>query len=250
MNNDVKAGSICVSQVSKRLGRRSVLEGLNFTAESGQIIGILGPNGAGKTTFLRLLSTLMRADKGKIEMAGYQLPNEAAFVRRAVGFVSHAPLLYTGLSAEENLRFYTRLYDLSDSDHLIQNILELVGLSGKRHDQVRTFSRGMQQRLALGRAILHHPKILLLDEPFNGLDLDACERFAGFIKRTTAEGMTVLLASHQLSGIELLADRFDILIDGHITRSCSKNEIKSYGLEEIYRENLKTVKAQSSRRLI
>lgn len=82
MNNDVKAGSICVSQVSKRLGRRSVLEGLNFTAESGQIIGILGPNGAGKTTFLRLLSTLMRADKGTIEMAGYQLPNEAAFVRR------------------------------------------------------------------------------------------------------------------------------------------------------------------------
>ena len=165
---------ITVKKLVKRFGLKTVLRGLDFHVERGEFVALLGPNGAGKTTFLRILASLSRPTLGDVRIAGYHLPSQAAAVRRRLGVVSHLPLLYGDLTAEENLRFYARMYGLSNADQRVAEVLELVGLAPRRRDLVRTFSRGMQQRLAIGRAVLHDPEVMLFDEPHTGLDQDAC----------------------------------------------------------------------------
>ncbi|OGO65407.1 MAG: sodium ABC transporter ATP-binding protein, partial [Chloroflexi bacterium RBG_19FT_COMBO_50_10] len=165
---------ITVRKLVKRFGLKTVLHGMDFSVEPGEFVALLGPNGAGKTTFLRILASLSRQSLGFVNIAGYSLPNQAAAVRRRLGVVSHLPLLYGDLTAEENLRFYARMYDIAHSEKRITDVLEMVGLVPRRRDLVRTFSRGMQQRLAIGRAVLHDPEVMLFDEPHTGLDQDAC----------------------------------------------------------------------------
>ena len=144
-----------VKKLVNRFGLKTVLRGLDFQVQEGEFVALLGPNGAGKTTFLRILASLSRPSLGEIRIAGYALPAQAAAVRRQLGVVSHMPLLYGDLTAEENLRFFGRMYDVGHLDQRISEVLELVGLSARRRDLVRTFSRGMQQRLAISRAVLH-----------------------------------------------------------------------------------------------
>ncbi|NMC80183.1 MAG: ABC transporter ATP-binding protein, partial [Chloroflexi bacterium] len=153
---------IVVRNLVKQFGPKIVLCKLDFTVEAGEFVALLGPNGAGKTTFLRILASLSRPTLGQVQIAGRQLPHEAAAVRRRLGVVSHQPLLYGELSAEENLRFYGRLYGVERLEARVDEMLELVGLCPRRREAVRTFSRGMQQRLAIGRAVLHDPDVLLL----------------------------------------------------------------------------------------
>ena len=155
-----------VRKLVKRFGLKYVLRGLDFEVQQGEFVALLGPNGAGKTTFLRILSSLSRPSMGEVRLAGYRLPNQAAAVRSQLGVLSHQPLLYGDLSAEENLRFFGRMYAVEDLEARISEVLELVGLKKRRRDLVRTFSRGMQQRLAIGRSVIHDPQILLLDEPY------------------------------------------------------------------------------------
>src|SRR5512140_3614324 len=138
-----------VRKLVKRFGMKTVLRGLDFHVEPGEFVALVGPNGAGKTTFLRVLSSLARPSLGKVSIAGFQLPSQAAEVRRSLGVVSHLPLLYGDLTAEENLRFYVKMYTVPGLHPRIEQVLELVGLSTRRNDLVRTFSRGMQQRLAI-----------------------------------------------------------------------------------------------------
>ncbi|MGH2525079.1 MAG: heme ABC exporter ATP-binding protein CcmA, partial [Anaerolineales bacterium] len=157
----------------KKFGFQTVLRGLDLEIAEGEFVAVLGPNGAGKTTLLRILAGLSRPTFGEVSVGGYRLPQQAGAVRRRLGVVSHQPLLYADLSAEENLRFYARLYGLRDSSARIARVLTLVGLSVRRRDLVRTFSRGMQQRLAIARAILHDPEVMLFDEPHTGLDPEA-----------------------------------------------------------------------------
>jgi heme exporter protein A len=183
----------------KRFGPKTVLRGLDFQVETGQFVALLGPNGAGKTTFLRILASLARPTLGQVSIAGYSLPQQAAAVRRQLGVVSHQPLLYGDLSAEENLRFYGRMYAIDRLEGRISEVLELIGLIARRRDVVRTFSRGMQQRLAIGRAILHDPQVLLLDEPHTGLDQDACEMLDSLLRQVAISGRTVLMTSHDLA---------------------------------------------------
>ncbi|RMF46986.1 MAG: ABC transporter ATP-binding protein, partial [Anaerolineae bacterium] len=165
---------IQVRKLVKRFGPKVVLRGLDFQVDSGEFVALLGPNGAGKTTFLRILTSLSRPTLGEVHVAGYALPSQAASVRRRLGVVSHQPLLYGDLTAEENLRFYGRMYGVQNLDARIAEVLDMVGLLPRRRDLVRTFSRGMQQRLAIGRAVLHDPEVMLFDEPHTGLDQDAC----------------------------------------------------------------------------
>ncbi|RPJ43980.1 MAG: ABC transporter ATP-binding protein, partial [Chloroflexi bacterium] len=138
-----------VQRLLKRFGPKMVLRNLNFQVEAGEFVALLGPNGAGKTTFLRILSSLSRPTLGEVWVAGYNLPNQAAAVRRRLGVVSHMPLLYGDLTAEENLSFYGRMYGIDRKNARIDEVLEMVGLTPRRRDLVRTFSRGMQQRLAI-----------------------------------------------------------------------------------------------------
>ncbi|MEI8131809.1 MAG: heme ABC exporter ATP-binding protein CcmA [Leptolinea sp.] len=234
---------IDVHNLIKRFGSKTVLSGLNFQVDMGEFVALLGPNGAGKTTFLRILSSLVRPTLGSVLLAGYRLPEQASAVRSRLGVVSHLPLLYGDLSAEENLMFYARLYDLAETKERIQTVIQQVGLSARRKDLVRTFSRGMQQRLSIGRAILHNPSILLLDEPHTGLDQEACEMLDEVLKQVTGSGRTVVMTSHDLVRIEDLASRFDILSRGRIQASLSKDEIPVDGLLTAYRQVLQKTSA-------
>ncbi|MGD0709020.1 MAG: ABC transporter ATP-binding protein, partial [Anaerolineaceae bacterium] len=167
---------IQVTQLSKCFGSRRVLRNLNLEIPDGRFVALLGSNGAGKTTLLRILATLLRPTSGNVAINGFELPQQASAIRRSIGLVTHQPLLYGELTAEENLRFYARLYGIEQPAVQIAALLELTGLSSRRGDLTRTFSRGMMQRLAIGRALLHQPPLLLLDEPYTGLDEDACRR--------------------------------------------------------------------------
>ena len=225
-----------VRNLIKTFGVTPVLRGLDFQVEQGEFVALLGPNGAGKTTFLRILATLSKASMGDVQVAGFTLPKQAQAVRRKLGVVSHQPLLYGDLTAEENLRFYARMYSIKDMDRRIDEILELVGLHYRRRDLVRQFSRGMQQRLAIGRSILHQPSILLFDEPHTGLDQEAAEMLDGLLQRVAAEGRTVVMTSHDITRAAYLATRVDILSKGIISRSIDSGEIEVGDLPSIYKE--------------
>lgn len=229
---------IIVKKLVKRFGLKTVLRGLDFQVQPGEFVALLGPNGAGKTTFLRILASLSRPSLGEVEIAGYKLPQQAAQVRARLGVVSHLPLLYGDLSAEENLRFYASLYGFTNYQSRITEILEMVGLETRRHDLVRTFSRGMQQRLAIGRAILHDPDVMLFDEPYTGLDQDATFMLDQVLKVVAAQGRTVVMTSHDLSHAEELATRFDILSRGVIAASATQRQLKKTNLLTFYKQAL------------
>ena len=229
---------ITVKKLVKRFGLKTVLRGVDFEVQPGEFVALLGPNGAGKTTFLRILASLSRPSIGEVRVAGFRLPNEAAAVRARLGVVSHLPLLYGDLSAEENLRFYGRMYGIEDLEPRITEVLEMVGLETRRKDLVRTFSRGMQQRLAIGRAVLHDPDVMLFDEPYTGLDQDASSMLDDVLKTVAAEGRTVVMTSHDLARAEELATRFDILTRGVISASATHKQLKKSNLLSFYKEAL------------
>ena len=227
-----------VKKLVKRFGLKTILRGLDFSVESGEFVALLGPNGAGKTTFLRVLATLSRPSMGQVKVAGHQLPDEAAHVRAKLGVVSHMPLLYPDLTAEENLRFYGRMYGIGNMEARISEVLEMVGLENRRKDLVRTFSRGMQQRLAIGRAVIHDPEVMLFDEPYTGLDQDASEMLDDVLRSVAAEGRTVVMTSHDLVRAEDLATRFDILSRGVITAFATRKELQNSNLLTFYKQAL------------
>jgi heme exporter protein A len=227
-----------VNHLTKRFGPKTVLKNLDFQVKQGEFVALLGPNGAGKTTFLRILSSLSRQTLGEVQIAGYSLPHQAAAVRRQLGVVSHLPLLYGDLSAEENLRFYGRMYGVPALDKRIGEVLELVGLAPRRRDLVRIFSRGMQQRLAIGRAIMHDPEVLLMDEPHTGLDQDACQMLDNVLRQVASRQRTVVMTSHDLVRVSELATRFDVLSRGVIVATTSGKDLPPDGLLAFYRQAL------------
>ena len=229
---------ITVKKLVKRFGLKPVLRGLDFHVEAGEFVALLGPNGAGKTTFLRILASLSSPTLGDVRIAGYHLPAQAAALRRRLGVVSHLPLLYGDLTAEENLVFYARMYSLPETNRRVAEVLELVGLTNRRRDLVRTFSRGMQQRLAIGRAVLHDPEVMLFDEPHTGLDQDACQMLDTVLREVAARGRTVVMTSHDLARTADLASRFDILSRGVIAASIQASDIQPNDLLAFYRETL------------
>jgi heme exporter protein A len=229
---------INVRKLIKRFGLKTVLRGLDFHVEAGDFVALLGPNGAGKTTFLRILASLSRPSMGEVSIAGYRLPDQAAAVRRRLGVVSHLPLLYGDLTAEENLRFYGRMYGVIDLQRRVAEVLDLVGLTARRRDLVRTFSRGMAQRLAIGRAVLHNPDVMLFDEPHTGLDQDASAMLDTVLREVAALGRTVVMTSHDLSRAGDLASRFDVLSKGVITASVRREDIDPNDLLAFYRQGI------------
>jgi heme exporter protein A len=225
-----------VRRLVKTFGIKPVLRGVDFRVDEGEFVALLGPNGAGKTTFLRILASLSRPTLGEVSLAGHALPAEAAAVRRILGVVSHQPLLYGDLTAEENLRFYGRMYGVAHLERRVREVLETVGLSARRQDLVRQFSRGMQQRLAIGRAILHEPEVMLFDEPHTGLDPEAAAMLDGLLQEVAARGRTVVMTSHDLGRASSLASRVDILAGGVIARSLRRGEAGAVDLPTIYRD--------------
>lgn len=229
---------IQVRQLTKRFGPKVVLNKLAFNVPQGEFVALIGPNGAGKTTLLRILSSLAKPTIGEVSVAGFHLPGQAASVRQKLGVVSHLPLLYGDLTATENLLFYGRMYDVPGLNVRVQEVLQLVGLLHRSDDLVRTFSRGMQQRLAIGRAVLHNPDVLLLDEPHTGLDQDACDMLDGVLRDVAVSGRTVVMTSHDFVRVQNLASRFDVLSRGRIVASIPANKLSPDGLQAFYRQSM------------
>ncbi len=230
---------IVVENLTKNFGPKPVLRGIDFEVKRGEFVALLGPNGSGKTTFVRILASLTRPSSGRIYLDGHRLSAQAAAVRRGLGVVLHQPLLYGELTAAENLRFYGRMYAVPDMGARIDEILEMVGLSPRRGDLVRTFSRGMQQRLSIGRALLHDPAVMLLDEPHTGLDQEASVMFDSVLEEVAGRGHTVVMTSHDLIRAAKLADRFDVLAGGKIVASKKSNAIEAEQLLTFYRQAIK-----------
>ncbi|OQX64717.1 MAG: heme ABC exporter ATP-binding protein CcmA [Anaerolinea sp. 4484_236] len=235
---------IHVKKLVKRFGLKTVLKGMDFSVEEGEFVALIGPNGAGKSTFLRILASLTRPTMGAVGVAGFELPKDAADVRRQLGVVSHLPLLYVDLTATENLTFYGRMYNLPDVDARTGEVLEMVGLAARRDDLVRTYSRGMQQRLAIGRAVLHDPSVMLFDEPYTGLDQDASSMLDDVLRTVAARGRTVVMTSHDLARTEDLATRFDVLSRGKIAASATHKDFGSGNLLSFYKGVLEEGKKQ------
>jgi len=227
---------IDVRRLVKTFGWKPVLRGLDFHVDPGEFVALLGPNGAGKTTFLRILASLSRPSMGDVTVGGYRLPGQAAAVRRILGVVSHQPLLYGDLTAEENLRFFGRLYGVPRLETRLGEVLEMIGLSARRRDLVRQYSRGMQQRLAIGRAVLHEPEIMLFDEPHTGLDQEASHMLDGVLRQVAARGRTVVMTSHDLLHSAELATRVDILSRGVIAASYPRTSLEPAALPALYRD--------------
>ncbi len=202
--------------LTKAYGFTFALRKLDLTVLRGEWVALLGANGSGKSTLLRLLTGLSRPTAGTLTIGGWEIPREAEAMRAQLGVVSHKPLLYETLTARENLRFFARMYHLpkDSAEERITALLSRVGLSRRGNDLVRTYSRGMQQRLSIARALLHNPDILLLDEPHTGLDRDGAALLDTILQEAHADKRTILMATHELERAAALATRIVILSRG------------------------------------
>ncbi len=201
---------IKTQNLSKKFGDILAVDGLTLEVNRGEIFGFLGPNGAGKTTTIRMLGALIGPSDGSAEVAGYALGQEDMQIRRNVGILTESPGLYDRLSAERNLRFFAQLYDVEDIDAQVERYLRMLGLWERRHETAATFSKGMRQKLAIARALLHEPEVLFLDEPTSGLDPEMARLVREFIAELKQEGRTIFLCTHNLDEADRLCDRIAV----------------------------------------
>jgi heme exporter protein A len=218
----------------KAYGNRAVLKGLDLDVGVGEMLTLVGPNGAGKTTLMNIIATLSKPNGGRMRVAGHDPTSDPAAVRRRLGMVSHRTLLYDDLSGVQNLDFYARMYDLRDSRGRAEELLRQVGLWGRQNDPVSTYSRGMQQRLAIARALLHDPPVLLLDEPDTGLDHHSAELLDHLLQQTGATRRTVLMTTHNLERAAACGDRVAILAGGRIVFQADRASLAADELRKQY----------------
>jgi len=229
---------IQIQGLAKSFGHTFALQGVDLEVAQGEFLTIVGPNGAGKTTLLRILATLLRPTRGLVHIDGLDLASRSSEIRRRIGFVSHQSLVYANLTAEENLRFYGRIYDVPVLEERVGMLLNLVGLEGRRHDRARTLSRGMQQRLSIARALIHQPSVMLLDEPYTGLDQQATEMLRQLLQSIITESRTVLMTTHNLERALELCDRLAILAKGRIVYETQKSSLTLADLQQAYRRHV------------
>lgn len=220
--------------LTKTFAHRIVLRQLNLTINEGDFVTLMGANGVGKTTLLHLVATLSQPTAGNVLISGHDSRRAASQLRRYIGLVSHKPLLYDDLTAAQNLHFYARLYSLSQPDGRIEQLLTQVGLWGRQHDLVRTYSRGMQQRLSIARAMLHNPPILLLDEPDTGLDQQATHRLGELLLSVGLSQRTIVMTTHNLAwGVEM-GNRMLILSKGRVGYDSQGEAVTIAQIEQEY----------------
>ena len=233
---------IKINGLVKQYGFNPVLRGINLQVDAGEFVTIVGPNGAGKSTLLRIIATLLKHSDGKISIGGWPLPEYAHQIRRHIGLVSHQTMLYGDLTAVDNLNFFAELYGLDKKEERVKDSLKLVGLASRQRDPVRTFSRGMLQRLTIARATLHEPDLLLLDEPYTGLDQDASKLLDDLLLQESANGRTILMITHDLLHGLKICDRILILNRGKIAKEIMTAENPDIDLLKIYEQT--TAKAK------
>ncbi len=222
--------------LTKDFGHRQALRGVGLELVAGEFLTIIGPNGAGKSTLLRCIAGLSKPTRGQVLLRGQPLDPSATEMRRRIGLVSHETLLYDDLTAVENLRFYGRMYDVESLDSRIDGLLRRLGLHRRAHDPVRTYSRGMQQRLAIARALLHQPSVILLDEPYTGLDEQATEQLHEILRTMESGDQTLIMTTHNLNTVVEVGSRLAILVDGRLAYHAAERPLSLEGLSALYRE--------------
>jgi heme exporter protein A len=236
---------INIEGLVKNYGSNAVLRGADLHIRPGEFVTLVGPNGAGKTTLLRIVATLLRSNGGRVSVGGWQLPEHAARVRSHIGLVSHHALLYGDLTAAENLTFYARLYQLDHREERVKTALHLVGLAARQRDPVRSFSRGMLQRLTIARATLHEPDVLLFDEPYTGLDQDATVLLDDLLRQESERGRTIFMITHDLARGLDLCHRIAILNRGKIARMVERDATTPAEFLSLYAEITRGRKAKN-----
>ena len=232
------AYAVEVRGVEKWYGPLPAVRGVGFALRAGELLTVFGPNGAGKTTLLRILCGAVKPTRGSVRMGGEEIAEAGDAWRGRIGLLSHQTFLYPGLTAAENLDFYARLYGVGDRGTRVAEMLESVGLYDRRGDRVRTFSRGMQQRLALARTLLHEPEVVLLDEPYTGLDPHAAAMLRRVLERLRDGRTTVVLVTHNLSqGLEL-ADRVAVQVGGRWVSDEPRAAVDASTFERVYTERV------------
>ncbi len=222
-----------VAGVSKAFGSQTVLRDVNFKVEPGEILGLLGPNGAGKTTFLRILNGVIKPESGSISILGYNPVENGDEIRKFSGVVTESAGLYHQMSGEENLAFFAELYGVKNKRKILE-LLSLFELEEHKGKAVGTYSTGMKKRLALGKALLHEPKLLFLDEPTNGLDPDGIKMVLSYLKKYNEEtGTTMIICSHVLHQLESICDSFAFLENQTIVEQGTKNELERKYIHEV-----------------
>ena len=229
--------AIQVTGVVKVFGARRALDGVSFEVPEGAFLSIFGPNGAGKTTLLRVLATLARPSDGQVRLCGIDLKEEPDKARALIGMISHQSMLYPDLTAEENLMLYAELYGVADPKARVSELLEAVGLSHRRIDPVRTFSRGMTQRVSIARALVHDPKIVFLDEPYSGLDPHAVDIFDELISTVRAD-RTFVMVSHDLAKGFAMCTHALVLARGRVVTFAAKDELDFDAFSLLYRDTV------------
>ena len=195
-NNNISEPVITIASVSKAFGSKLVLDNLDLGVSKSESICICGVNGAGKSTLLRIITGLLRPTRGSVKLCGFDTGSEPEKTKANIGLISHKSMLYPELTIFENIRFYARLYGVRDARNRIKKLIEDVGLSSYRYDKASVLSRGMLQRLAIARAIVHNPAVLLADEPFTGLDTQAVHHLLDVLGRFQADGGTLVMTTH------------------------------------------------------
>lgn len=234
-------------KLEKSYGARQALKSTTLTIEAGEIVALAGPNGAGKSTLLRILATLARPTRGRVAINRVEIPEGAMRARAAIGYVGHQTLLYDELTIAENLRYYARLYALSEIDARILQVAAQVGIEKRLNDSARTLSRGYQQRVALARALLHQPTVLLFDEPWTGLDQNSSHVLNNIFETIRQTGATVLFSSHEFERSLNVAQRALIMRNGRIIYDGAQSEWQdAAGFARIYSERL--AQADSAKR--
>jgi len=226
---------ITVEKLDKTFGHRWALRNVTFKIQQGEIVALVGPNGAGKTTLLRIIGTLSRANAGKIHIGKIPLAEHANSARAAIGFVGHQTFMYDDLTASENLHFFARLYDLPNIPQRVLQVAARVGITNRLNDVTRTLSRGLQQRLTIARMLLHDPAVLLLDEPYTGLDKIAADLLDEIMADARREGRCVLFSTHDLERGLAICDRAIIMKAGRVVHDLPRSDWKNLaGFMEIY----------------
>lgn len=233
---------VSVHNLSKTYGNILAVKQISFEVQAGEIFALIGPNGAGKSTTLRMLATLLKPTEGKVTIAGYDLVKDAGHIRRVISYLPEEAGAYKNLNGTDYLQFMAALYsDSGDEAHqMVKFGQHISGLEARLKDKISTYSKGMTRKLLLARTVMPHPKLAILDEPTSGLDVINGLEIRSIIKKLAAEGMAVLLSSHNMLEIEYLSDRLAIIDQGEILAAGTPAELKrtysAPNLEEVFRQ--------------
>ena len=225
---------ILADDLVKTYGNFDALKGVSLNIKAGEFYTLFGPNGAGKTTLIKLFATLTAPTSGKLKVLGLDAKKEVKNIRSNIGVISHDTYLYENLTALENIVFFAELYGIADVDNRARTAINQVGLSSRLNDLVRTFSRGMKQRLTVARSMVHDPKILLLDEPYTGLDLAGAQLFGEMLSDLKSQGRTILMTTHNIDEGLDHSDRVGILVSGNMVYEASTKDLDPATFKSLY----------------